>query len=171
VPSDLRLPHEKLIAYQVAIELLSQVRDLRVADLKLRDQVSRASRSVCLNIAEGVGRLSVADRRRVYAIARGECCEAAAAIDIAIATRECDAARGRAARASAGRLYALLTGLIRRCDRDTPGPKTSHPHDHSLESGHQNADEHPLEPDHQGQHEHPLDSDHEFADEHEHDSA
>ncbi|HEY2031562.1 MAG TPA: four helix bundle protein [Myxococcales bacterium] len=134
----MRLPHEKLIAYQVAVELLAEVRKMRVADLKLRDQVSRAAKSVCLNIAEAVGRCSDADRKRVYAIARGECCETAAAIDIALATGECDATRGRAARATAGRVYALLTGLIRRYDVDMAGPKASH----ALESGHQNEDEH-----------------------------
>ncbi|TMA26045.1 MAG: four helix bundle protein [Deltaproteobacteria bacterium] len=68
-----------------------------VVDARLRDQLLRASKSVCLNIAEAVGRLSDADRKRVYAIARGECCEAAAAIDIARAAAECDSARGRTA--------------------------------------------------------------------------
>jgi four helix bundle protein len=133
---------------------------MRVEDLKLRDQVSRASKSICLNIAEAVGRVSDADRRRVYAIARGECCEAAAAIDIAVATGECDPARGRAARASAGRLYALLTGLIRRCDRDAAGPKTSHLHDHPPEIGHQKQHEHQhrATTDHQNQHQHEHES-------------
>jgi len=141
MPEDMRLPHEKLIAYQVAVELVGQVREMRVADLKLRDQVSRASKSVCLNIAEAVGRSSDADRKRVYAIARGECCEAAAAIDIALATQECDVMRGRAARATAGRVYALLTGLIRRYDLEMGGPKTRHLHEHDNETDHQNADE------------------------------
>jgi len=127
--SSLPLPHEKLLAYRVALELLQQVQELNVADAKLRDQIQRAAKSVCLNIAEGVGRFSDADRRRVYAIARGECCEAAAAIDIARATGDCHVDRGSAARETAGRVYALLTGLVRRYDSDTGDPKKVHPHD------------------------------------------
>ena len=144
MPSEIRLPHEKLIAFRVALELVHQAREMRVADARLRDQIARASRSVCLNIAEAVGRLSDGDRRRVYAIARGECCEAAAAIDIAVATGEGDAARGQAARATAGRVYALLTGLIRRYDSETPGPKMDHAHDHPHEPDieHENQDDH-----------------------------
>src|SRR5207302_9408715 len=117
-----------------------------VVDARLRDQLLRASKSVCLNIAETVGRLSDADRKRVYAIARGECCEAAAAIDIARAAAECDSARGRTARDTPGRVYALLSGLIRRYDLDTVGSKTNHLHEHlhDPDAGHHNKDEHEL---------------------------
>ena len=121
------LPHERLLAYQVALELLRQVQELSIADVRMRDQILRAARSVCLNIAEGVGRVGAGDKKRVYGIARGECCEAAAALDVAIAGNECDAIESRAARDTAGRLYALLTGLMRRYDSETFRPKTSHP--------------------------------------------
>lgn len=104
------LPHEKLLAYQLALELLKQVQGMSIVDARLRDQILRAAESVCLNIAEGVGRVSDADKKRVYAIARGECCETAAAIDVARAAGDCDSAHGRAARDTAGRVYALLTG-------------------------------------------------------------
>ena len=143
VPSDIRLPHEKLVAYQQALRLLHQIQELRITDARLRDQVLRAAKSVCLNIAEAVGRFSDADRKRVYAIARGECCEAAAALEIARATAECDAGQGRSARETAGRLYALLTGLIRRFDVETDGPKTSRLHE--TEVGHKNEDGHQLQ--------------------------
>ena len=62
--------HEKLIAWQVACELLRVVREARISDAKLRDQAMRAAQSTCLNIAEANGRFSLADRRRVFAIAR-----------------------------------------------------------------------------------------------------
>ena len=68
--------HEKLIAWQVACELLRVVRDARISDAKLRDQAMRAAQSTCLNIAEANGRFSRADRGRVFAIARGEAAEA-----------------------------------------------------------------------------------------------
>ena len=142
---DILMPHDKLVAYQCAIQLLQHVQEMRIADGRLRDQVLRAAKSICLNIAEAVGRFSDADRKRVYAIARGECCEAAAAIDIARTSGECDLERGREAREMAGRVYALLTGLIRRYDFETPGPKMDqhehvddHPHvlDNEDERGH-----------------------------------
>src|SRR5436853_3350380 len=70
------LLHEKLIAWQVACELLCVVRDARIRNANLRDQAMRAAQSACLNIAEANGRFSLADRRRVFAIARGEATEA-----------------------------------------------------------------------------------------------
>src|SRR5258708_24845077 len=83
-------PHEKLIAYKVACELLDLVRELRISDSKLRDQAMRASQSACLNIAEAAGRFGGLDKARVFAIARGEACEGAAAVDIAPPSIECD---------------------------------------------------------------------------------
>ena len=57
------LLHEKLIAWQVACELLRVVRDAGIRDSKLRDQAMRAAQSACLNIAEANGRVAPADRR------------------------------------------------------------------------------------------------------------
>jgi len=107
------LPHENLIAYQVARELVVLVRDAKIADAKLRDQALRAATSACLNVAEGAGRTSAADKARVYGIARGEGCEAVAAVDVAAAAGWCTADAARAATACGLLLYALLTGLSR----------------------------------------------------------
>lgn len=78
----------------------------------LRDQALRAAKSACLNIAEGAGRVSLADKARAYAIARGEAGEAAAAVEIA----GCAASGVAAERCNqlAARLVALLKGLVRR---------------------------------------------------------
>jgi four helix bundle protein len=108
------LPHEELIAYRVAREMVVAVREARIGDCRLRDQATRAATSVCLNIAEAVGRLGVADQRRVFGIARGEACETAAALDVAGAAGHCTAEAARRAHDLAGRVYALLTGLMRR---------------------------------------------------------
>jgi len=107
------LPYQTLTAYQVARELLIAVRDANISEAKLRDQAMRAAKSACLNIAEAVGRYGAADKARVYAIARGEACEAAAALDIAFAAGECTEDAARAGAAIGRRLYALRTGLIR----------------------------------------------------------
>ena len=108
------LLHEKLIAWQVACQLLCLVRDACIADPKLRDQAMRAAQSACLNIAEANGRVAPADRRRVFGIARGEATEAAAAaVQIAALAGKCSARVAEDARRLGGRVAALLSGLIR----------------------------------------------------------
>ena len=114
MPNETTLLHEKLIAWQVACELLRVVREARIVDSKLRDQAMRAAQSACLNIAEANGRVSVADRRRVFAIARGEATEAAAAVQVAAMSGQCAEAFAVAAARLGGRVAALLTGLVRR---------------------------------------------------------
>ena len=107
------LLHEKLIAWQVACELLRVVRNAGIRDPKLRDQAMRAAQSACLNIAEANGRVAPADRRRVFAIARGEATEAAAAVQIAAMSGQCTDQSADEARRLGGRTAALLSGLIR----------------------------------------------------------
>jgi four helix bundle protein len=114
MPNWTTLPHQNLIAYQVARELVVIVRAANIKDSKLRDQALRAATSACLNIAEAVGRVSAVDKARVYGIARGEGCEAVAAVDIAAAAGYCSAESVRAAMVAGLRLYALLTALSRR---------------------------------------------------------
>ena len=108
-----RLPHHRLVAYTVALELLALVRDAEIKDPKLRDQALRAAKSTCLNIAEAAGRRSPADKARVFGIARGELLEAAAALEIAAVTDDTTDATNHAAAVITDRLYALLTGLSR----------------------------------------------------------
>src|SRR5260370_1639527 len=82
MPSWTTLPHQNLIAYQVARELVVVVREAKVTDSKLRDQALRAATSASLNIAEAVGRVSAADKARIYGIARAEGREPAPAVDL-----------------------------------------------------------------------------------------
>ena len=107
------LPHQNLIAYRVACDLLVAVVEARIRDPGLRDQALRAAKSACLNIAEANGRVSPADRRRVFAIARGEAAEAAAAVHIASLAGECPPGFAEKAQQLGGRTVALLSGLIR----------------------------------------------------------
>src|SRR5438034_7354027 len=108
------LPFERLHAYQKARKLLDCVRESAITEGRLRDQALRAATSVCLNISEGAGRAGSADKARVYAIARGENCEAAAALDIALTAGVCQEDPARRAAAHTRRIHALLSGLIRR---------------------------------------------------------
>jgi len=78
--------HERLDVYQLALEFLTLAERLIQALPKgrshLADQLTRASLSIVLNIAEGAGKFSRADKRRYYLAARGSATESAALLDI-----------------------------------------------------------------------------------------
>src|SRR5258708_27970433 len=105
-----KLFHERLVAYDVALQLLDAVVDARITDPKLKDQAMRAAQSACLNIAEAAGRFSAKDKARVFAIARGEAGEAAAAVQVAVHSRCARPEAWPRTHAIADRLLALLTG-------------------------------------------------------------
>ena len=67
-----------------------------------------------LNIAEANGRFSPADRRRVFAIARGEAAEAAASVHFASISGLCAEEHAERVRRLGARTVALVSGLIRR---------------------------------------------------------
>lgn len=107
------LPHHKLIAYGVAVELLHAVKDAKVRDANLRKHALNAAKSACLNCAEGAGRVTRADKARAFAIARGETTEAVAAVEIAAHAGDTTAEAAQRCLAIGDRLIALLTGLVR----------------------------------------------------------
>jgi four helix bundle protein len=108
-----QLPHHRLVAYQVAVELLLAIKAAEIRDPKLRDEALRAGKSAVLNIIEGTGRLSHSDKRRAFTIARGEGLEAFGALETAALTGDADDARVERCLLLADRLYALPTDLIR----------------------------------------------------------
>jgi four helix bundle protein len=73
----------------------------------------RAAKSACLNAAEGAGRVSRADKARVFGIARAEAGEAAAAVEIAVEAGDADEAALGPVLDIANRFIAMMTGLIR----------------------------------------------------------
>jgi len=79
------LSHEKLDAYQVAVQFLAWsthlVRSLPRGHAALADQLRRASLSIPLSIAEAVGKTAGPDRARYFAYARGSSLECAAILD------------------------------------------------------------------------------------------
>src|SRR3954462_8376076 len=107
------LPHHRLHVFGVAREMLVVVRDAHIRDAKLRDEALRSAKSACLNIAEGAGRVSRPDKARAFTIARGECVEAAAAIEIAALLGDASARDAERVALLADRVVAMLTRLIR----------------------------------------------------------
>jgi len=78
--------HEKLDVYQAAIELVvlinTIVQHLPKGRSYLADQFQRAGTSVPLNIAEGAGEYSTAEKGKFYRIAKRSATECAAILDI-----------------------------------------------------------------------------------------
>lgn len=78
--------HEKLDVYQLAIEFVAKANDiietLPRGRAYLADQLQRAALSVVLNIAEGAGKFSPADKASFYTRARASATECAAVLDV-----------------------------------------------------------------------------------------
>ncbi len=111
-------PHHRLDAYRVALELAVGVR--AIADRiprghrSLADQMQRASMSTVLLIAEGANRRGAGEKRHRFSLARGECAECAAAVELAAALGVTPDAEAKQAQLLAGRVAAMLTRLIQR---------------------------------------------------------
>ena len=77
--------HEKLDVYRVSVQYAAwayqAAKPLKGVDRHARDQLLRASQSIPLNIAEGNGKGTSADRRRFFEIARGSALECGAIQD------------------------------------------------------------------------------------------
>ena len=107
------LDAERLDCYRLAVEFQALATRLvpRRNQAVLRDQLDRASVSIVLNIAEGAGRVSPADKARFYAIARGSATECAAVLDLLSARGLMDPPLRNRARALLVRIVQMLTRL------------------------------------------------------------
>ncbi len=79
----------------------------------MREQARKSAISVALNLAEGAGRTSLADKRRAYGIAFGELCEVAAALELSLDLRATSEAEARDSLLVVARLHAMLARLTR----------------------------------------------------------
>jgi four helix bundle protein len=80
-----QLDHERLDVYRLALDFLvfanGVIEELPRGRSHLADQLTRASTSIVLNVAEGAGKQSKPDKRRYYLTARGSATESAALLD------------------------------------------------------------------------------------------
>ena len=86
--------HERLEVYQIALDFVGIAEDvierLPKGRAHLQDQLSRASISIALNIAEGAGKFSRPDKRRYYLSASGSGMECAAILDVCLRLKAMD---------------------------------------------------------------------------------
>jgi len=78
-----QLPFQRLDIYQAAKELARAVHAAQIRDRELRDQATRAAKSVFLGIFEGLPSDSSGIRRRHFEIANNSLHEVAGAVDLA----------------------------------------------------------------------------------------
>ncbi len=109
--------HERLRAYQEAVRFAAWVEPLinrLPVRLSARDQLDRASTSAVLNIAEGNGKRSHADRCRYFDIARGSVVECAACLDVLFARNKIAGGEVAAGKEILLGVVSLVAGLIAR---------------------------------------------------------
>jgi four helix bundle protein len=113
---DALLDAEKLDCYRLAVEFQALAARLlpKRGHSSLRDQLDRASVSIALNIAEGAGRFSPADKAHFYAIARGSATECAAIVDVMLSRGLAPVPVCRQARSILVRIVQMLTRLNAR---------------------------------------------------------
>lgn len=108
--------HGKLKVYQNSIHFVAWVDDLLESvpkSIATHNQLDRASTSVPLNIAEGNGKHTSADRCRYFDTARGSALECAACLDVLVAKKTIEEVKATEGKASLVEIVSMLVGLTR----------------------------------------------------------
>ena len=112
---------EKLEVYQqikkLNIEILTLLNKNKELDLYLKDQLKRATLSVALNLSEGTGRMTPADKKRFYVIARSSVYECVAILDILKETNKAFADRYDEFYSDYEKISKMLLGMYRSQNR------------------------------------------------------
>jgi four helix bundle protein len=113
---DAFLDCERLDCYRVAVEFQILAASIGASRRlgALRDQLDRASVSIVLNIAEGAGRRTPADKGHFFTMARGSATECAAVLDLLAARGFLTSSAHRHGRGLLVRVVQMLTRLIAR---------------------------------------------------------
>lgn len=109
------LDHEKLDVYQRSIEFFALavqvIEKIPKGNSTLTDQLRRASLSIPLNIAEGSGKIGIADKQRFYAISRGSAMECGAIFDACKVLGAMEAEQYKSGKSLLNRIVAMLTKM------------------------------------------------------------
>jgi len=110
--------HEQLDVYRLSVDYVAWsyalAKELSGVDRHARDQLLRAAQSIPLNVAEGNGKGTNADRRRFFEIARGSALECAAIQDCLEACHVLSPDQNAEAKTMLLRIVSMLTKLARR---------------------------------------------------------
>lgn len=113
--------HERLDVYQAALDFVvlceAVLERLPRGRSHLVDQLSRASTSIVLNIAEGAGKYHKPDKRRFYLTAAGSATESAAVLDICARLKLIDPDLQRQGKDILERVVAMLVKLATALQR------------------------------------------------------
>jgi four helix bundle protein len=117
--------HERLDVYKVALDFIATVSDiiefLPKGRAYLADQLNRASTSIVLNIAEGAGEFSAADKARFYRMACRSATESAAILDVC---RKLSIVNDNAYNPGREQLLRIVSMLVRLCRSSGTGTGT-----------------------------------------------
>ena len=115
---DTRFAHHRLDAYRVALELFERVEaaaaGFRRGHADLKDQLRRAAAAPVRHIAEGANRIHPRDKAARFTLARAECGECEAAIEMACIVGLIPDDQAALLRQLADRVAAMAMGLVRR---------------------------------------------------------
>lgn len=113
--------HEKLKVYQEALRFYSwcePILDRLPKSADVRDQLDRARTSVALNIPEGNGKFTPADRCRFFDISRGSALESAGCRDLIFIKKIISEGELEEGKTILKGIVSMLIGLIRN---NSPG--------------------------------------------------
>jgi four helix bundle protein len=128
--------HEKLIVYQKSLEFNRSAYGLiKKQNIKgdLKDQISRASHSIALNIAEGNGKFSKNDRANFLDRSQGSATECAATLDLLVT-------EDKITQAEANSEKAILEEIVRILVKMTQNLRTKRVNEDPSEYGHLEID-------------------------------
>ena len=111
-----RFDHEKLEVYQASLAFIAWLEPILQKlpkSLSGTDQLDRASTSIPLNLAEGNGTFTGADRCRYFDNARGSALESAAALDVLVAKGRCAEEEVLSGKDRLWSIVSMLVGLIK----------------------------------------------------------
>jgi four helix bundle protein len=107
--------HERLDVYKVAIQFVAWSSDVLKdipKSLSVHDQLDRAATSIPLNIAEGNGKHTSADRCRFFDHARGSALECAACLDVLVARGKIETELADSGKRLLSEIVSMLVGLV-----------------------------------------------------------
>src|ERR1700691_1845989 len=108
--------HEKLEVCQESLAFVAWLEPLLQKlpkSIAVCDQLDRASTSIALNLAEGNGKYTGADRCRYFDNSRGSALECAAALDVLVAKGRCELTVVDSGKERLRKIVSMLVGLIK----------------------------------------------------------